>query len=74
MGNGDFFEYLYVTGELNKDDSLSNIDIKELYDEYNRMFPDNPIDSIFFFKPQEEQISLLASAIENREPIKQRGI
>ena len=31
----DFLEYLYVTGELNKSDSLGNPDINELYNVYN---------------------------------------
>ena len=70
--NDGFFEFLYVTGELDKDMSLSNIDIKELYDEYNRMFPEHPLDNNFFFNTQEEQIRLLSEAIENNRPIGRR--
>ncbi len=69
----NFFEYLYVTGELNKDDSLGNSNINELYNQYNSLFPNDPIDNEFFFNSQEEQIRLLEEAINNGEPIKKRG-
>ncbi len=68
----DFLEYLYVTGELNKEDSLGNPDINELYTIYNSMFPNYPLDNDFFFNTLEEQIRLLSEAIENNEPIKNR--
>ena len=68
----DFLEYLYVTGELNKDDSLANPDINSLYNEYNNMFPDNPLDNDFFFNTIEDQISLLEEAINNNEPISKK--
>jgi hypothetical protein len=69
----NFFEYLYVTGELNKDDSLGNSNINELYNQYYSLFPNDPIDNEFFFNSQEEQIRLLEEAINNGEPIKKRG-
>ena len=69
----NFFEYLYVTGELNKDDSLGNSNINELYNQYNILFPNDPIDNEFFFNSQEDQIRLLEEAINNGEPIKKRG-
>ena len=69
----NFFEYLYVTGELNKDDSLGNSNINELYNQYNSLFPNDPIDNEFFFNSQEEQIRLLEEAINNGEPIKKRS-
>ncbi len=69
----NFFEYLYVTGELNKDDSLGNSNINELYNQYYGLFPNDPIDNEFFFNSQEEQIRLLEEAINNGEPIKKRG-
>ena len=69
----NFFEYLYVTGELNKDDSLDNSNINELYNQYNSLFPNDPIDNEFFFNSQEEQIRLLEEAINNGEPIKKRS-
>ncbi len=69
----NFFEYLYVTGELNKDDSLGNSNINELYNQYNSLFPNDPIDNEFFFNSQEDQIRLLEEAINNGEPIKKRG-
>lgn len=65
----DFFEYLYVTGQLDKDMSLSNTNIKELYNIYNRMFPNNPLDDDFFFNSEDDQIRLLSEAIENNSPI-----
>ena len=68
----DFLEYLYVTGELDKDDSLANPDINSLYNEYNMMFPNYPIDNDFFSMPKDEQIRLLMEAIENNEPIRKR--
>ena len=70
--DNDFLEYLYVTGELNKDDSLANPDINSLYNEYNNMFPDNPLDNDFFFNTIEDQISLLEEAINNNEPISKK--
>ena len=68
----DFLEYLYVTGELDKDTSLSNKDIRELYNEYNNMFPDYPLDNDFFSNTIDEQICLLSEAIENNEPIRNK--
>ncbi len=68
----DFLAYLYVTGELDKDDSLANNDIKELYDIYNSMFPNYPIDNNFFFKSHYDQKRLLSEAINNNEPINGR--
>ena len=68
----DFLEYLYVTGELNKEDSLGNPDINELYTIYNSMFPEYPLDNDFFFNTIEEQIRLLSEAINNNEPIKNK--
>ena len=65
----DFLEYLYVSGELDKDDSLSNLTIKGLYDKYNMMFPNYPLDNEFFMLPQDEQIILLEEAINNGSPI-----
>ncbi len=65
----DFLEYLYVTGELNKDDSLGNPDINELYNAYNSMFPDYPLDNDFFFNSYDEQIRLLNEAINSNSPI-----
>ena len=70
--DNDFLEYLYVTGELNKDDSLANPDINSLYNEYNNMFPDYPLDNDFFFKTIDEQIGLLEEAINNNEPINKK--
>lgn len=70
--DNDFLEYLYVTGELNKDDSLSNKDIRELYNEYNSMFPNYPLNNDFFFNTIDEQISLLEEAINNNEPISKK--
>ena len=67
-----FLEYLYVTGELDKEDSLANDDINELYNIYNSMFPNYPLDNNFFFNSQDEQIRLLSYAINNFEPIKGR--
>ena len=67
--DNDFFGYLYVTGELDKDTSLANNDIRSLVNQYNMMFPNNPIDNEFFSKPQDEQIQLLCDAINNGEPI-----
>ena len=63
---------LYVTGELDKEDSLANSDINELYNIYNNMFPDYPLDNDFFFNSYDEQIRLLSEAIENNEPIKNK--
>ena len=68
----DFLEYLYVTGELNKDDSLGNPDVNELYTVYNSMFPNYPLDNDFFFNTMEEQIELLNEAISNHAPIVKR--
>ena len=65
----NFLEYLYVSGELDKDDSLSNPDINALYTTYNSMFPNNRLDNAFFSQTQEEQIRLLMEAIENNSPI-----
>ena len=70
--DSDFLEYLYVTGELNKEDSLGNPDINELYNIYNSMFPSYPLDNDFFFNTLEEQIRLLSEAINNNEPIKNK--
>ena len=68
----EFLEYLYVTGELNKEDSLGNPDINELYTIYNSMFPEYPLDNDFFFNSFDEQIRLLSEAINNFEPIKNK--
>ena len=68
----DFLEFLYVTGELNKSDSLANSDINELYNIYNNMFPNYPLDNDFFFNSMDEQIRLLSEAINNFEPIKNK--
>jgi len=68
----DFLEYLYVTGELNKDDSLGNPDVNELYTVYNSMFPNYPLDNDFFFNTIEDQIELLNEAISNHAPIVKR--
>ena len=68
----DFLEYLYVTGELDKDDSLGNPDVNELYTVYNSMFPNYPLDNDFFFNTIEEQIELLNEAISNHAPIVKR--
>ena len=68
----DFLEYLYVTGELDKDDSLANPNINSLYNEYNNMFPDYPLDNDFFSNTIDEQICLLSEAIENNEPIRNK--
>ena len=68
----DFLEYLYVTGELNKDDSLGNPDVNELYTVYNSMFPNYPLDNDFFFNTIEDQIELLNEAISNYAPIVKR--
>ena len=65
----NFMEYLYVTGELDKDISLANPDINGLYNEYNRLFPNYPLDNNFFFNSQDEQIRMLVEAINNGEPI-----
>ena len=72
MDWNEFFEYLYVSGELDKDTSLSNKDVRELYNEYNRMFPNYPLDNDFFFKTIDEQIGLLEEAINNNEPINKK--
>ena len=69
----NYLEYLYVTGELDKADSLGNDDINALYNEYNIRFPNDPLDNDFFFNSQEDQIRLLVDAINNNEPIKKRG-
>ena len=69
----DYLEYLFVSGELNKDDSLSNDTISNLYAEYNAMFPCNPLDNDFFFMSQEDQISLLVEAINSGAPIIKKG-
>ena len=68
----NFLEYLYVTGELDKDDSLSNPDINELYTIYNSMFPGYPLDNDFFSNPMEDQINLLIEAINSNSPIIKR--
>ena len=68
-----YLEYLFVSGELNKDDSLSDDTISNLYAEYNAMFPGNPLDNDFFFMSQEDQISLLVEAINSGEPIIKKG-
>jgi len=65
----DFLEYLYVTGELDKDMSLANKDINELYNIYNSMFPNNPLDNEFFSLSFDEQIELLSEAINSNSPI-----
>ena len=65
----DFLEYLYVTGELDKDDSLSNPTINELYNIYNSMFPSNPLDNEFFSLSYSEQIELLEESINSESPI-----
>ncbi len=65
----DFLEYLYVTGELDKDDSLSNPTINELYNIYNSMFPSNPLDNAFFSLIYSEQIELLEESINSGSPI-----
>ncbi len=70
----NFLEYLYVTGELDKDTSLGNPDINALYNEYNIMFPNNPLDNDFFSNSEEDQIRLLSEAINNNEPIIKRRI
>jgi len=68
----NFLEYLYVTGELNKDDSLSNDEIGSLYATYNSLFPNYPLDNDFFFNSQEDQIRLLEEAISTNSPIIKR--
>lgn len=68
----EFLEYLYVTGELDKDDALSNPDIKELYNIYNSMFPNYPLDNDFFSNPMNDQIELLSEAINSNSPIIKR--
>ena len=67
--NENFFEYLYVSGQLDKDMSLSTQTINYLYNTYNRMFPNNPLDDDFFFNSEDDQIRLLSEAIENNSPI-----
>ena len=69
----EWFEYLYVIGVLNDDDSIGNPMIKELYYTYKNKFPNNPISEDFFFNnTQEEQIRLLIDAINNNEPIRNK--
>ena len=68
----DFLEYLYVTGELDKDTSLGNPDVNELYTVYNSMFPNYPLDNDFFFNSIEDQIELLTEAINSNSPIVKR--
>lgn len=68
----NFLEYLYVTGELDKDTSLSNPDVNALYTTYNATFPNNPLDNDFFSLTIEEQIELLVEALENNSPIVKR--
>ena len=70
----NFLEYLYVTGELDKDTSLGNPDINALYNEYNITFPNNTLDNDFFSNSEEDQIRLLSEAINNNEPIIKRRI
>ena len=65
----DFLEYLYVTGELNKIDSLMDMDINELYEYYNELFPNYPLDNDFFFLSKDEQINALEEAISCERPI-----
>ena len=65
----NFLEYLYVTGELDKEDSLSNPTINDLYNEYNSMFPNNPLDNEFFSLSFDEQIELLGESINSGSPI-----
>ena len=68
----NFLEYLYVTGELDKDTSLGNPDVNELYTVYNSMFPNYPLDNDFFFNSIEDQIELLTEAINSNSPIVKR--
>lgn len=65
----DFLEYLYVTGELDKEDALSNPTINDLYNTYNLMFPNNPLDNEFFSLNYSEQIELLEESINSGSPI-----
>ncbi len=68
----NFLEYLYVTGELDKDTTLRNPDVNELYTVYNSMFPNYPLDNDFFFNSIEDQIELLTEAINSNSPIVKR--
>ena len=65
----DFLEFLQVTGELDKDNSLSNPTINDLYNTYNSMFPSNPLDNEFFSLTFDEQVVLLEESINSGSPI-----
>lgn len=65
----EWFNYLYVMGVID-DNTFGNPLLKNLYYEYKRRFPDNPINEDFFFSnTPDEQISKLYNAINYNQPI-----
>ena len=68
----DWYDFLYILGVNNENDYDLNLhEFRELCDEYNRKFPDYPLDSSFFEdNDQYEQARLIDRAIKTNEPIR----
>ena len=65
----EWLNYLYVVGAVD-DNTVRNPLLKNLYYEYKRRFPDNPVNEDFFFNHTiDEQINLFYNALISNEPI-----
>ena len=66
----DWYDFLYVLGVTNEEDSLDDYEIRKLYEDYNKMFPDYPIDESFFEDHDiNEAMEILDRAIREHDPI-----
>ena len=66
----DWYDLLYIWGVTTERSPFNVAEIKKLYDEYNYMFPDYPLDDSFFEDNNEDEIMRrLKRAIKDQEPI-----